>query len=462
MWFCRTDRVASGCRSMMTAYGEIVTTYVPSVWLRQLPAANPCLAADLICDVVVIGAGYTGLSAAIALGQAGVDVVVIESQYAGFGASGRNAGHLTPTIGKDLPSVLKIYGRETGSQLARLADAAVEHTEAMISQHRIDCDYLAHGNIIAGIHPGHEERLRAATAAARELGAAVRMLERDELDARGIPNFVNCAALEERGGVLDPGKYVLGLRAAAIASGAKLFENTPALEVIEHRRGVLIDTPTASVSARTAIIATNAHTPQLGLRYGNVTPVNDCMFVTEPLTPEQRERIGWGGAEGIYTAHESLENYRLTADGRITGGSRHIRYRWGGGFLADHQPRAFAKIEGHFRDRFPELDDVAIAGSWSGHVAMNLNFLPFIGKVGKHQNLVASLGYCGHGVALAGFLGTVAADMATAGAEAPSVLAKRRRLPMPPDPLRWIGVHAITAALGAVDRRTDRLATPRH
>lgn len=437
-------------------------TYTPSLWLKDAPAPGPALETDVHCDVVVVGAGYTGLSAGIALAEAGADVTIVEAEYAGFGASGRNAGHLTPTIGKDLPSVLRIYGRETGAALARLADEAVEHTEVMIKSRGIDCEYVAHGNVIAGIHPGHEDRLRAAAAAAGALGAAVRMLERDELDSRGLPNFINCAALEERGGVLDPGKYVRGLRQAAVESGAELYEATPAVGIVEHSRGVVIKTPRGSVSATAGVLATNAHTRQLGLSHGNITPVSVCQFVTAPLTAEQRSHVDWRGGEGIYTAHESLENYRLTADGRISGGSRYVGQRLGGRFLADHQPRTFAKIERNFRTRFPELADVPIEGFWSGHIAMNLNFLPFIARVGKHHNLIASLGYCGHGVALAGLLGTIAAGMATRAAEAPDVLAKRRRIPMPPDPLRWLGIHGIARALDTLDRRADRLAAPRH
>ncbi|MDP7703092.1 FAD-binding oxidoreductase [Mycobacterium sp. TY815] len=439
-----------------------MTTFVPSLWLSDTPRRGPDLQNDVHCEVVVVGAGYTGLSAAIALADAGVDAVVLEAEYAGFGASGRNAGHLTPTIGKDLPSVLKMYGPRTGGALARLADEAVEHTEDTIKRHGIDCDYVPNGNLIAGIHPGHEKRLRAAVAAAGELGASVRMVERDELDARGIPAFVNCAALEERGGVLDPGRYVRGLRKAALRAGARIYEGTPALTIDEHVRGVRISTPRASVSAATVVLATNAHTPQMGLRYGHVTPVNDCLFVTEPLTEEQRDRIGWNGSEGIYTAHEALENYRITADGRISGGSRYVGYRYGGRFSPDDQPRTFAKIERNFRARFPELADLPMAGFWSGHIAMNLNFLPFIGRVGRHERIVAALGYCGHGVALAGLLGTVAAGIAIGSAQAPAVLTQRRRIPMPPDPLRWLGVKGLAAALEALDRRTDRLATPRH
>ncbi|WP_354524048.1 FAD-dependent oxidoreductase [Mycolicibacterium sp. 624] len=438
-----------------------MTCYAPSFWLSEPNEEARALDAELDCDVVVIGAGYTGLSAAIALSKGGINTVIVEGDRVGFGASGRNAGHLTPTIGKDLPSVLRIYGREIGSALARFADAAVEHTEAVIAELGIDCDYIPHGNVIAGLHPGQETKLRQAADAAREMGAGVRMLTNKELNDRQLPGFVNCAAIESRGGVLDPGKYVRGLYAMAEASGARVFEATPAVRIVERPRQVCVHTPNGMVTARTAVLATNAYTPQLGLRYGSVLPANACQFVTARLTVEQRMRIGWPEAEGVYTAHQSLENYRLTADGRVIGGSRYIGYRWGSRLFDDQRPRTFAKIERRFRDRFPELGDVAVEGFWSGHVAMNLNFLPFIARVGEHSNIVAALGYCGHGVAQASLLGTIAGEMAMRSAQPPAVLTDRTRIPMPPEPLRWLGVHASTAALSVADYLTDRRACPR-
>lgn len=437
------------------------TTFSPSLWLRQPTTTAPPLDHDRSCDVAVVGAGYTGLSAALALAEAGVDVVVLEAEHAGFGASGRNAGHLTPTIGKDLPTLLMMYGRKAGAELVALADEAVTFTEDLIRDRGIACDHRPAGNVIAGIHPGHEKRLAKAVDAATKMGADIRMLDADELDARGLPSFVACGAIEGRGGVLDPGKYVLGLRDLAVRAGATLHEHTPVSEIVEHARGVIVTTPRATVSADRVVLATNAYTPALGLRTGGVVPMRDSQFVTEPLTDEQLARVGWRGGEGIYTVHESLENYRQTADGRIVGGSRYVTYEMGSRLGPDHAPKAFAAIEARFRDRFPELHDVALAGCWSGHVAMNLNFVPYIGPASERGHVVASLGYNGHGLALAGLLGAIAAGMVLGRAEAPHALAARRRIPVPPEPIRWASVALINGATQVADRLTDRKARPR-
>src|ERR671915_262401 len=126
----------------------------PSLWLDPPPDPGAPLEGDVEADVVVIGAGYTGLWTALALRERGADVVVLERDYAGFGASGRNAGHVTPTIGKDLPTLLRMYGRERGGALVRLAEEAIEHTEHAIESRGIDCDYVPAGNVLAGLHPG--------------------------------------------------------------------------------------------------------------------------------------------------------------------------------------------------------------------------------------------------------------------------------------------------------------------
>jgi gamma-glutamylputrescine oxidase len=432
----------------------------PSLWLDPPPDPGPPLEGDVDADVVVIGAGYTGLWTALALRESGADVVVLERDYAGFGASGRNAGHLTPTIGKDLPTLLRVYGRERAGALVRFAEAAVEHVEAAISERELDCDYVPAGNVLAGVHPGQRRRLEKAAHAAGEVGAAMRMLDQSELADRRLPRCVACGYLEERGGVLQPGKYVRAVRERAVEAGARLCESTPVDAIADGPR-VRVETPRGSASAPICVIATNAYTPRLGRLRSAVAPLHVSLFATAPLTAEQRERVGWAGGEGIYTAHEVLESYRLTADGRIVGGSRHVRWSYGGRALPDHDSATSAALEAMFRARFPELSDVAVERCWSGPIAMTLDFLPAIGRAGRRDNVLFGIGYNGHGIAQASYVGTLLAKMATGEDPGNPELLRRRRLPMPPEPLRWLGARGILAALGALDRRTDRRAQPR-
>ncbi len=432
----------------------------PSLWLDPPPQPGPALEGDVRADAVVVGAGFTGLWAALALRERGADVVVLERSYAGFGASGRNAGHLTPTIGKDLPTLLRLYGRERGGALVRFAEAAVEHVEAAIAERGLDCDYVAAGNVIAGVHPGQAAALERVARAARELGGAMRMLSEAELAERGLPRFVACGYLDERGGVLDPGKYVRALREEALRAGARLYESTP-VDAIAEGPEVRVETPRGSASAPHLILATNAYTPRLGLLRRAVAPLYVSLLATAPLGAEQRERIGWPGGEGIYTAHEVLESHRLTADGRIVSGSRHVRWAYGERALPDREPRTFAALEAMFRARFPELADVAAERAWSGPIAMTLDFLPAVGRAGRHGNVLFGIGYCGHGVAQASYVGTLLAKLAVGEDPGHPEIVGRRRVPMPPEPLRTLVARAILTTLQALDRRTDRRARPR-
>src|SRR5690606_1960943 len=150
--------------------------------------------------------GYTGLSTALALRSAGVDAVLLEADFAGAGASGRNAGHLTPTIGKDLPTLLRLFGRARAGALARFADAAVEHTERTMKAHAIECDYRPSGNLLAAVHPKQTAKLARAAEFGASLGARVRFVAEGEMRERGLPPAFLCGVLEECGGTLDPGK----------------------------------------------------------------------------------------------------------------------------------------------------------------------------------------------------------------------------------------------------------------
>jgi glycine/D-amino acid oxidase-like deaminating enzyme len=256
-----------------------------SPWLAEAEDTAPPLSADIDVDVAVIGAGYTGLSAAIALRDEGLDVAVLEARHSGFGASGRNAGHLTPTIGKDLPTLTRLFGRTRVGELVRLAEAAVGHVESLIERFAIDCDYERVGNIIAALHPRQYRALDRAAAAAAAYGLPAALLEPDEMRTRGLPAAFRRGLLEPHGGILDPGRYVRGLRRAALQAGARLFEQTP-VQGIDDTAPLTVRTAAARVRARSVIVATNAYTPELGLLRSSVLPMVVQLFSTAPLTAE--------------------------------------------------------------------------------------------------------------------------------------------------------------------------------
>ena len=440
---------------MSTSTGTASEFLDISPWVGPPADLQPALAADRSADVVVVGAGFTGLSTALALKRAGVDVVILERDFAGFGASGRNAGHLTPTIGKDLPTLLMLFGRQRAAQLVRFADDAVRCVEDLIREQYIECDYMATGNIMAAVHPRQEGRLRKAATVAAAIGARVRFLDRDALRARGVPPAFLSGALEEAGGTLDPGKYVMGLRRAVLAAGITLHEQTAVREIADgqHPR---VRTAGGTVTADHVVLATNAYTPALGRLRRTVVPLYDTLFESAPLTRAQLDALGWHGREGIYTAHESLESYRLTARGTILGGSKGLRYSYGSTLHGGPHPWTLGLVEGAFRDRFPELRDVPVAHFWGGWIAVTAHFLPAFGRVGAHRNIHYAIGYNGHGVAAASAMGAILADDLLGRTNPHTAALARFVPPLPPEPLRWLFIRGVMGIINAVDARIDR------
>jgi glycine/D-amino acid oxidase-like deaminating enzyme len=425
-----------------------------SPWITAPADRRPPLAGDVTADVAVVGAGYTGLSAALALRRAGVRVVVLEREFAGFGASGRNAGHLTPTIGKDLPTLLMLFGESRTAELVKFAEDAVACVEAMIREHGIECDYQASGNVMAALHPMQERRLSKASEVAARVGAHVEFLDRAEMRRRRLPEAFIAGAFEARGGTLDPGRYVTGLRRAALDARVELYEGTAVQEIVEGPR-VRLRTPQGTVTADAVVLATNAYTVELGRLRTTIVPLHVTLFESAPLGAAQLEALGWPGREGIYTAHESLVSFRLTTRGTIVGGSKGVRYAYGSRLTGRSTARTIGENVREFRERFPMLAELPVAHTWGGWIAMTLDFLPALGVTGTHHNLHYALGYNGHGVAAASALGGTVADAVLRRPNPHAERFRRFAVPLPPEPLRWLLVRGLLGVVHAIDRRID-------
>ncbi len=438
---------------------DLSAPFLPiSAWLPAPPEREPALAGEARSDVAIVGGGLTGLSTALALKRQGVDVVVLEREFCGHGASGRNAGHLSPTIGKDLPTLHLLYGPERTSALVRFADHCVHRTEALIRELGIDCDYVPNGNVMAVVHPKQEKRLRRVAGLADRVGVNVRFLERDEMRARGLPASFLSGVLEGAGGTLDPAKLVLGLRRAALDAGVRIHEGSRVAR-IEHGAKTVVHTERGRLHAERVVMATNAWTRELGAPGEKILPLYVTLFETAPLDDAQLAAIGgWTRHEGVYTAHEILENYRLTARRTIIGGSKAPRYHAGGLPVDSAGPdeRCQRVIARGFRERFPELAALPIARYWGGWIAFTLNFLPVIGASGADRRCWHAVGYCGHGVAQATTAGELLADAIT-GREGEWLRALPKPAPrLPPEPLLGLTARGLLAFFSALDRVTDR------
>ncbi len=433
-----------------------IPTQLNSNWWAGPSDWQPELKHDLNVDVAIVGGGFTGLHTALALRKAGVEVAILERGFAGSGASGKSAGYVDGLIGKDLPSLLKITRLERARDLCDFAKEAVLKLEDLIQSEGIDCDYVSNGNINVAVHPRQTKRLQKLVSAGEDLGMHLTFLDADALRDRGIPPAFVSGVHDPVGGVLNPGKLVKRLREMAIEAGVKLYEGTQVLK-IRNADPVLIETGQATVTAKQVVLATNAFTMQLGWKKRFMAPIWNGMFESQPFTPEQREILGWPGEEGLFTAHEKLESYRLTKRNTLISGGKivHIPY----GFkLKDISPEKIGMaLEKVFRQRFPQLPDLEFQAFWGGWIGIPLDFLPGIGTIGKFKNIHYGIGYAGHGIPQTLLAGEILAAKILKQTHPFGDLLDRRTLPIPPEPFKWLVSNLVDKALGIPDHKTDRL-----
>lgn len=424
-------------------------------WLAPTGETRPGLEGDAQADVVIVGAGYTGLSAALALRERGFDVVVLEREYAGAGASGSNSGHLSTTVSTPASALVRSLGVEGARTVFRFSDQAVEFAEMRMQTLGIDADYVPNGNLSVSLHPGQDRKVEEEARRRSELGARVAFVSGEEMRQRDIPVAFRCGLMHEPGGILDPGKYVRGLRDAALAASVRIFEGS-AVEQIEDGANVRVVTPLGSVTAPAVVLATNAFTPSLD-RFGrSLLALRVCCIETEPLSDEQRSAVGWGGQEGISTRHMIPETYRWTPRGGIAAGTRTVHFERGNAMSTRGDESSFAILERSIRTRFPMLGPIGVTARWGGWVASTTDSLPLLGTSGQHKNVFHALGYSGHGIAQATLLGEMLAARVCGETHELAAPFERKVRKWPAEPVRWLGGKVVLAAAKQLDARTDR------
>lgn len=297
--------------------------------------------------------------------------------------------------------------------------------------------------------------MRKAYDSAKRLGGHVRYLDENDMRQRGMPKTFLFGIHEEAGGILNPGLYVSALRAEAIKSGVRLFEDTPVTRV-KSGKTVTLKTPRGSVRAPKAVLTTNAYTRSTGVMKGAVTPLRITLFETAPLTEDQMKAVGWIRREGIYTAHEILENYRFAARNTILGGSKTFRSGFGGSRPGSRHPPTFDLLETAFRERFPMLEDLTIEKFWGGWIGVTPDFLPRLGPRGKHKNIYYGIGFNGHGIPQATMVGEILAHKIEDKAHKWEHALDPRAFPWPPEPFLSLGSKTLSWLLHSADRKTDK------
>ncbi len=420
-------------------------------WAEPPATAEPHLTADITCDVVVIGGGAGGMSAALRLAGKGSDVVLLEGQTLGWAASSRNAGYITNSIAAD-PELLGLMLKpERLRDLYRFAENAVDFATDAISHHKIDCGYRQEGIVMAAVSKGQLRHARRNAKVMAEAGSSAQFVDGREA---GLPEGFLGGVREGVGGTLNPGEFALGLRAATISSGVRVYEHTPAVDVADNNGGVTVTTPNGSVRARKALLTTNAYSGALASAPKNLaTPVWTSLVETEPVDPQRLDEIGWTSRAPMVTLHMILESYRVTPRGTIVFGTR--RLQTGRNPLPHRSPPpsvANDLVRG-FRERFPGLSDIKPQKAWGGWIGMSSTWLPVVGEAS--DNVLYSLACNGHGFAQTQYVGHLLADR-IGGAPLHADLAAiwRGRKGFAPSMVGGPVLHAAWLA----DRASDRLA----
>ncbi len=374
----------------------------------------PALAGEVKADVAIIGGGYTGLSAALNLAERGYQVALVEQARIGWGASGRNGGQINTGLRKGPLELIAKYGRDRAKALFDLAEESREIIRDRVTRHRIRCDlksgslYVAHRPSDAAWMPGEVAAL------AREFGyRKARYIPREELRDH-IGSDAYFGAISDWGaGHLHPLNYALGLAEAAIDAGASLFEETRATKLEETPDGVTVSTEAGEIKARYAVIGCNGYLGDLvpGIA-GAIMPIANFIIATEPLDEAEAAALIPGDV-CVCDTRFVVNYFRLSADRRLL---------WGGGEKYTATPPADipAFVRPHMLQAFPQLAEKRIDFGWSGTLAITMNRLPNLGRVG---NVFHAQGYSGQGVAVAGLAGKLIAEALSGTAERFDVFA---------------------------------------
>jgi glycine/D-amino acid oxidase-like deaminating enzyme len=430
-----------------------------TVWLDDAPPPRPPLAGRHRADVVVVGAGFTGLWTALALTDRDptLDVVVLEATTVAAGASGRNGGFVDPSLTHGIHNGLAHFPDEH-DELVRLGRDNLDGLVADVGRFGIDCHLEQVGMLDVATAPWQLDDLAEAVAVYARSGEQVELLDADdtrrELDS---PTYLGALHRPDGGATVDPGALARGLATELGRRGVAIHEHSPVTRLAAVPDGVVAVTGGGAVRAEHAVLATNAYSHRVLRRTArHFIPVHDYVLVTAPLTAEQLARVGWKRRQGVADSGNQFHYYRLTADDRIVWGGYDAVYRFGSRVEPrdDHRRATYDLLAGHFRTTFPQLHDVPFERWWGGPIATTTRFTVTFGHAFGGR-LVYALGYTGLGVAASRFAGEVLRDRLL---DRTSPLLRLRLtsshpVPFPPEPLRWAGVTVTRRALARADRR---------
>jgi glycine/D-amino acid oxidase-like deaminating enzyme len=410
---------------------------------RPAPATPP-LEGDRHASVVVVGGGFTGLSSALHLAAKGVDVVVLEANEPGWGASGRNGGQVNPGLKHDPDQVEADFGPDLGGRMVALSGNAPNVVFDLIQRHQISCSALQSGTLRSAISVSGGGEVRASAEQWIRRGGPVSVLERNEIGAVTGTDRYRAAMLDRRGGQVNPLGYARGLAQAAMQQGAAVHGGTRVLKAGKTGAGWRLDTARGVVTAEKLILATNGYTDNLwpGLRR-SIVPVFSAIAATEPL-PDALVRSIMPSRSSLYEIGNITVYYRIGTDNRLLMGGRSVQ----GDVTA---PERLHYLTNYAVRLWPALRGVRWTHGWSGQLAYTPDHYPHIHE--PDENVLVCLGYNGRGVAMSSAMGPELARRVMGG--------KAAAIDMPITTIREMPFHALwrsgVAARVAYGRIRDML-----
>jgi gamma-glutamylputrescine oxidase len=386
---------------------------------------QPALMGAERADVVVIGGGFTGLSAALACAEKGLSVILLEAKTIGFGASGRNGGQLIPGLRWGIRDLDAAFGRERAKAIFDLAWGAGERVRSRILKHDIVCD-LKSGHLEAAYKPAHfDDMQREAEFLQTHFGwDSARVVQPEDMGNHVSGGRYHGGIYDQQGGHFHPLNYALGLAQAALAAGVRIFENTSFEGVVEHsadKIDVLTSNEINRISANRVIIATDAWMHEKAPHWGRFTiPIMNYNIATAPL-PDADALLPSDAA--VADSRFVLNYYRLSADKRMI---------FGGGEKYSQTPPADIAgfVRRHMAALFPSLSNVPIDYAWGGAVSVTMNRLPQLARKPGSGVFIAQ-GFSGHGALVTTLAGEILAEAMTGRMEDFNILASLPHKPFP-------------------------------
>lgn len=424
---------------------------------------RPALPGDTAADVAIIGAGYTGLWTAYYLRQAAPNlrVVVLEKDFAGFGASGRNGGWCMGSFAWHHERYARTHGRDSVLNMVAALHQTVPEIARVCAAEGIDADLRETEELMVASNPAQLQRLNEEIEHLRHWGEGPRLkvLSADDLRQRiSMPGALGAASLS---GMLrvQPAKLVRGLADAVERAGVEIFEDTEVLDYAPNR----VTTAHGTVTAPIILRATEGFTASLPGHRREWLPLNSAQIATVPLPPEASAKIGWEGHELIGDMANSYCYCQRTREGRITVGSRGVPYRYGSAMDQNGAPDpvTIQRLIDILHQHFPEAAKYPIDHAWCGVIGVPRDWCATVG-LDPATGLGWAGGYVGVGVSTANLAGQTLADLALGHQTDRTALpwVNRRVRPWEPEPLRWMGVHSMYGLLHAADRRESRSGQP--